>query len=164
MHRIPTTSWALLLLVAGCSGPSPGGSSDSGPADAGEVDGGPADGGPSDGGTGDGGASDAGQPTLGLLTPAQLNAALATKDFLLIDVHIPHDVVVPGTDTRIAFNDVDGLAAYIGASLDRKVVLTCMSGGMSKSAGDALVARGYRSVSHLFGGMTAWVGAGYPVQ
>jgi rhodanese-related sulfurtransferase len=34
-------------------------------------------------------------------------------------------------------------------------------GGMSKSAGNALVALGYRNVSELTGGMTAWTNAGY---
>jgi rhodanese-related sulfurtransferase len=32
---------------------------------------------------------------------------------------------------------------------------------MSKTAGDALAARGYRNISELTGGMTAWTNAGY---
>ena len=84
-------------------------------------------------------ATDLGPATLGELSPQQLNAALASKDFLLIDVHFPNAGSIP----------------------DTKVVLTCLMGGMSRSAGDALVARGYRNVSELTGGMNAWTQAGY---
>jgi len=64
-------------------------------------------------------------------------------------------------DARIAYNDIPALVAFIGPNLDTKVVLTCLSGGMSKQAGDALVARGYRNIWELTGGMSAWTAAGY---
>ena len=99
--------------------------------------------------------------TLGEISPQQLNAALATKDFLLIDVHYPNAGSIPGTDARIAYDNIPALVAFIGPDLNTKVVLTCLMGGMSKSAGNALVARGYRNVSELTGGMTAWTNAGY---
>ena len=106
-------------------------------------------------------ATDLGPATLGELSPQQLNAALASKDFLLIDVHFPNAGSIPDTDARIAYNDIPALVAFIGPDLNKKVVLTCLSGGMSRSAGDALVARGYRNVSELTGGMNAWTQAGY---
>ncbi len=106
-------------------------------------------------------AADLAPATLGELSPQQLYAALANKDFLLIDVHTPNAGSIPGTDARIAYNDIAGLVAFIGPNLDAKVVLTCLSGGMSKTAGNALVARGYRNISELTGGMTAWTEAGY---
>jgi rhodanese-related sulfurtransferase len=95
------------------------------------------------------------------LSPQQLYALLANKDFLLVDVHYPNAGSIPGTDARIAFDDIPALVAFIGPNLDTKVVLTCFSGGMSKTAGDALVARGYRNVSELTGGTNAWTRAGY---
>ena len=101
--------------------------------------------------------------TLGELSPPQLEAALANKDFLLIDVHYPNAGSIPGTDARIAYNDVLALVAFIGSDLNRKVVLTCLMGGMSKQAGNALVALGYRNISELTGGLTAWTNAGYTV-
>jgi rhodanese-related sulfurtransferase len=100
---------------------------------------------------------------LGELSPQDLHAALATKDFLLIDVHTPNAGSIPGTDARIAYTDIAGLVVFIGPNLDTKVVLTCLGGGMSKQAGDALVARGYRNISELTGGMNAWTAAGYPL-
>lgn len=140
------------LALAGCSGaPS-------------ALDAGVTDAGPVDAGSPDAGASDAGPATLGFITATELHAALAAKDFLLIDVHTPREGVVPGTDTSIPFSNVNALAAYIGTDLDKKVVLTCKSSGMSDSAGSALAARGYRAVRHLQGGMNAWEAAGYTLD
>jgi rhodanese-related sulfurtransferase len=105
--------------------------------------------------------TDLGPATLAELSPKQLHDVLANKDFLLIDVHYPNAGSIPGTDARIAYDDIPALVAFIGPSLDTKVVLTCLSGGMSKSAGNALVALGYRNISELTGGMNAWTKAGY---
>lgn len=108
-------------------------------------------------------ATDLAPATLHEISPQDLHAKLANKDFLLIDVHYPNAGSIPGTDARIAYDDIPALVAYIGPNLDTKVVLTCLSGHMSKTAGDALVARGYRNISELTGGMNAWTAAGYPV-
>ena len=106
-------------------------------------------------------ATDLAPAKLGEISPPQLNAALVKKDFLLIDVHYPNAGSIPGTDARIAYDNIPALVAFIGSNLDTKVVLTCLMGGMSSQAGNALVARGYRNVSELTGGMTAWTNAGY---
>jgi rhodanese-related sulfurtransferase len=106
-------------------------------------------------------ATDLAPAALGEISPQQLHAALANKDFLLIDVHTPNAGSIPGTDARIAYSDISALVAFIGPNLDTKVVLTCLMGGMSKSAGNALVALGYRNISELTGGMSAWTAAGY---
>ena len=107
---------------------------------------------------------DAAVPALGVMSAAELHAALVAKDFVMIDVHVPPAGVIPGTDTRIAYTDIDAIAAYLGADLDTRVVLTCRSDRMSAEAGAALVARGYRAVRHLAGGMNAWVAAGYALD
>ena len=99
--------------------------------------------------------------TLGELSPQQLHDMLATKDFKMIDVHYPNAGSIPGTDARIAYDDIPALVAYIGPDLDTKVVLTCLSGHMSLTAGNALVAKGYRNIYELTGGMNAWTSAGY---
>ena len=113
---------------------------------------------------GDMAASDLAPATLGEISPQQLHSELATnKDFLLIDVHTPNAGSIPGTDARIAYTDTAGLVKFIGSNLDTKVVLTCLMGGMSKQAGNALVALGYRNISELTGGMSAWTAAGYPL-
>jgi phage shock protein E len=117
---------------------------------------------PADAVAGDMAASDLAPATLGEISPQQLHSELATnKDFLLIDVHTPNAGSIPGTDARIAYTDTAGLVKFIGPNVDTKVVLTCLMGGMSKQAGNALVALGYRNISELTGGMSAWTAAGY---
>ena len=56
--------------------------------------------------------------TLGELSPQQLHDMLATKDFKMIDVHYPNAGSIPGTDARIAYDDIPALVAYIGPDLD----------------------------------------------
>lgn len=98
---------------------------------------------------------------LGVVSVADLHTELAQKDFLLLNVHIPHDADIPGTDTAIAYTDLDALAAFIGPELATKIVVYCSGDSMSKEAGQGLAARGYRGVRYLDGGMTGWTKAGY---
>lgn len=111
--------------------------------------------------------ADAGPATLGVMSVDELWDALqdgGTKDFLLIDVHVPHHGNIPRTDAELTYLDIDALAAYLGPDLDRKAVLYCLANPMSMSAGDQLVARGYRALRYLDGGMSAWTAAGHKLD
>lgn len=99
--------------------------------------------------------------TLGQLSPQQLHTMLETKDFPMIDVHVPYEGTIPQTDISISYLEVAAIAAYIGPDLNRHTVLTCKSGGMSTYAGNELIALGYKHIEHLTGGMMAWKAAGY---
>lgn len=109
-------------------------------------------------------AEDPGLPpaSLGVVSPAALHAELASKDFLLINVHVPYDGQIPGTDVHISYLDVDALAERLGAAPGAEAVLYCLTNFMSVRAGEDLVARGYRNLRYLDGGMIAWKAAGYP--
>ncbi|MGC4115071.1 MAG: rhodanese-like domain-containing protein [Myxococcales bacterium] len=108
--------------------------------------------------------------TLGKLSVADLWAALqATPDggdkgFLLINVHVPYEGSIPGTDAHITYLDPNAIAAYVGTDLDRPVVVYCKSNYMSTIAGNDLVSRGYRAVRYLDGGMNGWKAAGYTLD
>ncbi|MBI5544643.1 MAG: rhodanese-like domain-containing protein [Deltaproteobacteria bacterium] len=108
---------------------------------------------------------DAGAPTLGVISVADLHSVLTanSKDFLLINVHVPFEGDLPGTDRDLPYSDVDGLAAHLGSDLSVRAVVYCKTNHMSTSAGAALVARGYRAIRYLDGGMNAWVAAGHPL-
>lgn len=107
---------------------------------------------------------DAGQPVLTPVAPAELYAELQHKDFLLINVHIPDEGEIAGTDAHIAYNKIDKLTEFIGSDLSTRVVLYCLTNAMSTWAGDKLVTRGYRAIRYLDGGMTGWTNAGYELK
>lgn len=98
------------------------------------------------------------------MSVAELAAELQNEDLLLINVHVPCEGDIPGTDTDIADTDVPAIAAFIGADLDARVVVYCMTNYMSTIAGEGLVDLGYREVRYLDGGMSAWKTAGHPID
>jgi rhodanese-related sulfurtransferase len=101
--------------------------------------------------------------TLKRLSPAEVSDLIATSNPIVINVHIPYAGDIPGTDTSIPYNDVDAIEAYLNYDHCADVLLVCMSGGMSQSAGNELIKRGYLRVRDLNGGMQAWQAAGYPL-
>ena len=108
-------------------------------------------------------ATCSGWTTLKRPSPAEVADLLATSDPIVINVHIPYAGDIPGTDTSIPYNNVDAIEAYLNHDHCADVVLICLSGGMSQTAGNELVKRGYLRVRDLNGGMQAWQAAGYPL-
>lgn len=102
-------------------------------------------------------------PTLVSLSPEQLRNALASKDFVLIDVRTVCPARIAGLDACLSTN-TNEVVAVIGPELDRRVVLVCQSGMRSTAVGNALIKLGYRNISQLQGGMNAWMAAGYPTS
>jgi rhodanese-related sulfurtransferase len=102
-------------------------------------------------------------PGLGAVSVSELVLELQNKDFVLINVHVPYAGEIPQTDADISYQDVPAIEAFLGANLDTKVVVYCMSNYMSGIAGNALVKDGYSSVRYLDGGLSAWKAAGQPV-
>ncbi len=92
-----------------------------------------------------------------LISPDELDEMMQNKDFELINVHIPYEGEIDGTDSFIAFNEIK---EKIDLPKDKKIVLYCRSGGMSAVATRALVDMGYTNVYDLEGGMIAWENSG----
>jgi len=97
------------------------------------------------------------------VSPAELDALLAREDPFLLDVHVPNEGYLAGTDARIPFTDVAARYAELPADPDARIVVYCMSGRMSEIAANDLIGLGYRNVVNLAGGMLAWQAAGYPL-
>jgi phage shock protein E len=93
------------------------------------------------------------------LDPDAFAAAVAAPDAVVVNVHVPYDGEIEGTDAIIPFDQIIG-HADLPEDRSARLVLYCRSGNMSEQAGDALISAGYRNVSHLAGGMNAWQSGG----
>ena len=85
------------------------------------------------------------------------------KDFILINVHIPYEGEIPGTDLLIPFNAIVQHKNELPNNKDAKIVVYCMTGRMGDIAAEKLVSMGYTMVIHFKGGMKAWEKTGRPL-
>jgi rhodanese-related sulfurtransferase len=90
----------------------------------------------------------------------ELAELLEREEVTLVNVHIPYEGELPGTDLFIPYDEI---ADYVDQLPDKDapVILYCRSGGMSTSAAQELAALGYTSVLEVDGGFKAWKAAGY---
>lgn len=97
------------------------------------------------------------------VSAAGLAAMLQQKDFPLINVHVPYEGEIPGTDLVIPFDQIQANLGKLPADRSARLVLYCRSGRMSAIAARTLVRLGYTDVWNLDGGMIGWRRAGYPI-
>jgi rhodanese-related sulfurtransferase len=98
------------------------------------------------------------------LSPIELRNMKNNEDFPLVNVHIPFAGNIPGTDTSIAYNEIEQNLDKLPANKDAKLVVYCQSGAMSFDAAKTLIGLGYTNVSDLEGGMEAWQSAGFDLK
>lgn len=97
------------------------------------------------------------------LTPAQLKAALVHKNFVFINVHVPYEGRIAGTDLILPYDTI-GQSRQLPKDKKVPIVLYCRSGVMSAEARQTLNGLGYTNVRELQGGFNAWKAAGYTLK
>ena len=85
---------------------------------------------------------------------------LEDKDFLLVNVHVPYQGEIPGTDLLLSYRAVENQKDRLPKSKDSKIVVYCLTGPMGYQASASLVKLGYTQVYHFEGGMLTWVRSG----
>jgi rhodanese-related sulfurtransferase len=145
----PTAALGFLLLVGGCSASAESGSVM--PADMGQM--------ALTTVPMSAGAPSARAPSL-LVDPAAFAAAVAAPGTVTVDVHIPFEGKIAGTDLMIPYNQVAQQGAELPANRATLLAIYCRTGNMSAIAAPTLASLGYTHIVELRGGMEAWKASG----
>ena len=82
---------------------------------------------------------------------------------VVINVHVPDEGSIPGTDVTIPFDQLVD-RPQLAYPVTARIALYCRTGRMSNLAAQALVRAGYLNVVELEGGMDAWKRDGRPLN
>ncbi|MDP2965035.1 MAG: rhodanese-like domain-containing protein [Pelolinea sp.] len=96
-----------------------------------------------------------------MISVDELSQAMKNKDFLLVNVHVPVEGNIPGTDMDIAYDKIEKQIDKFPEDKNAKIILYCRSGAMGNTAAKALANLGYTNVFNLEGGYDTWEKAGY---
>lgn len=96
-----------------------------------------------------------------LLEPADFAASIAEPSRFTVNVHVPDEGAISGTDAAIPYDRIDDRAADLPRDTGTPLAVYCKSGRMSALAGVALRQLGYTDIVELEGGMDAWSAEGY---
>ena len=125
-----------LVLLSACStsNPAPSSSTTSAPATAGEY-------------------SD-------LVSADDFARTVTQRNRVTINVHVPFEGAIRGTDQFIPFDRIEQQAARLPSDRSAPLAIYCRTGSMSATAAKTLAALGYTDVVELQGGMQAWEASG----
>ncbi len=94
------------------------------------------------------------------LDPAQFAAFLEGGRTFVLNVHVPDEGSIAGTDSTIPFDRLGAQAVELPTDRATPIAVYCRSGTMSAIAVDTLTELGYQDVTELRGGMIAWAESG----
>ena len=95
------------------------------------------------------------------LTPAQFAKRMKATEGMVINVHVPDEGEIPGTDAHLDYRSIAS-SEQLPADRSTELLLYCRSGSMSEQAGADLARAGWTNVADLAGGFQAWKASGRP--
>ena len=98
-------------------------------------------------------------PSPTLVAPPAFERLVADPATETINVHVPDEGSIPGTDSRIPFDRLEARRADLPQT-STPLAVYCRTGRMSAIAVRTLRRLGYRRVTELRGGMEAWRASG----
>ncbi len=102
--------------------------------------------------------------SLQMISSADLNQLMQTEDIFLVDVHIPKQRHIKGTDLFIPYNKIEQYIDKLPKDKDVAIYLYCAGGPMGNAAARSLHDLGFSNLSNLEGGAHAWGKAGYAFE
>jgi rhodanese-related sulfurtransferase len=97
------------------------------------------------------------------ISPAELGQMLKSKDFFLVNVHVPYAGEIAHTDGFISYKDTEARIGDYPRDKSAKIVVYCLTNRMSAIVVQELVKAGFTNIYMLDGGMTAWRKAGFMI-
>ncbi|PKM37154.1 MAG: sulfurtransferase [Gammaproteobacteria bacterium HGW-Gammaproteobacteria-10] len=97
---------------------------------------------------------------LTMISADELNRIMQNESILLIDVHIPEQQHIKGTNLFIPYNEIDRYKDKLPADKNNALYLYCEGGPMGNAAARSLYELGYRNLYNLEGGAKACRQAG----
>lgn len=94
-----------------------------------------------------------------LLEPDPFEARVRNPEALVVNVHVPYEGEIDGTDAFVHFERIAG-HERLPADKDSEIILYCRTGRMSLDAAETLREEGYTNLYDLEGGMVAWEKSG----
>ena len=104
----------------------------------------------------------AGEP-FARLDPAAFEERMKNEPAMVINVHVPYEGELAGTDAFIPYDKIKG-DPRLPADKNTEILLYCRSGRMSEEAAVDLHEEGYTNIAHLEGGMKAWEASGRKID
>lgn len=93
-----------------------------------------------------------------LVDPDAFDTALEQPNTVVINVHVPYEGEIEGTDLLMPFDEID--AAALPPDRATPLAVYCRSDTMSAEAVVTLAGLGYTNIVELDGGMNAWRASG----
>lgn len=99
--------------------------------------------------------------TVARLPPAEFATVVADDAVLTVNVHVPDEGSIEGTDASIPFDEIRSRSAELPDGRGTRLAVYCKTGRMSTDAVATLQDLGYTDIVELRGGMDAWVADGH---